>query len=460
MLLICSAAAINALAADGDLDATFDGDGKVFTDIGAAYDSANNAVQQPDGKIVTVGTTRNTDSSPDNLLLVRYNPNGSLDTTFGTGGSAIVVYASGTGPSFGTATGIALQTDGKILVSESRGIFRFNADGSPDTAFGTGGVIRTLASGSLSLNNFGDIKFVTGGKILICGAGNNNTFIQGFGLARLNSDGSIDATFGTGGIVRTAFTTGTAAAGASEIDVAANGKIALGGSVNPQTTPGQPGIAVYNADGSPDTTFGTDGRVLVAGTNVNFFGSLAWQADGKIVIVGRRLADNGGTPAYLRRFTASGAVDTAFGTNGEVLPMVTNRPLITLNDVVVQPDGKILGFGSGFVSFQGTLAAWLTIVRLSSSGAFDSSFGTGGIVTTPFNTSFNGNQSQALTGFLQTDGKIVAAGVETVINSTAGTSNVNISIARYSNTAVNAIPAQRIADFDGDGKSDISVFRA
>ena len=412
---------------------------------------------------MTVGTTRSTDSSPDNLLVVRYNPNGSLDTTFGTGGTAIVVYASGTGASFGAATDIALQADGKILVSESRGIFRFNADGSPDTAFGTGGVIRTMASGSISLNNFGDIKAAPGGKILVCGAGNNNTFIQGFGLARLNQDGSLDSSFGRGGIVRTAFTTGTAAAGASEIDIAANGKIALGGSVNPQSSPGQLGIAVYNADGSPDSTFGTDGRVLVAGTNVNFFGSLAWQSDGKIVICGRRLADNGGTPAYLRRFTASGAVDTAFGTNGEVIPTVTNRPLITLNDVVIQPDGKILGFGSGFVSFQGTLAAWLTVVRLSPSGALDSSFGTGGIVTTPFNTNFNGNQSQALTGFLQTDGKIVAAGVEFVINPTTGTGNSNIAIARYANTPgvapVNN-PALRIADFDGDGKTDASVFRS
>ena len=455
--------ATNVFAADGDLDVSFDADGKVSTDIGASFDGAANAVQQTDGKIVTAGGTSVSTSDPTNLLLVRYNTDGSLDQNFGTNGAVIV--ANGTGSAnFGSATGIALQADGKILVcSSGNRIFRFNTNGSLDTAFGTNGALMIPASGSISIIGYGDIKVLSNGKILICGTGGNNTFIQGFALARLNQDGSLDATFGTGGIVRTAFTTGTTVANASEMDIAANGKIVLGGTINPQTSPAQPGFAVYNADGSPDATFGTDGKVLVPGTAVNNFGSIAWQTDGKIVIVGRRLRDSDTSPApYFQRYTASGAVDTAFGTNGEVFPTSANRPLITLNDVAVQPDGKILGFGAGFVSFQGNISAWMTVVRVSPSGALDSSFGTGGIVNTPFNTSFSGNQSQALTGFLQTDGKIVAAGVETVINPTTGTSNINIAIARYSNSAGSPTvvnPTLRYADFDGDGKSDVSVFR-
>ncbi len=452
-------------AADGDLDATFGTGGKVSTDVGASFDSANNAAQQTDGKIVTAGTTRNTDTDPDNLLVVRYNLDGSLDTSFGTGGKVIVINTTSTSTNFGQVSGIAFQADGKILVSVTgrKSIFRFNPNGSLDAAFGDNGLLTLPNSGSVYISGIGDIAVLSDGKILICGSGNNNTFTQGFGLARLNQDGSFDTTFGTGGIVRTPFTTGTTAAGATEISVAANGKIAIGGSVNPQTTPGQPGIAVYNADGSPDTSFGDGGKVLLTGTSVNFFGSLAWQTDGKIVIVGRRLRENDTSPAaYFQRYTANGAVDASFGTNGEVFPISTNRPLITLNDVVIQPDGKILGFGSGFVSFQGGLSAWMTVVRLSPSGAFDSTFGTNGIVTTPFNTNFSGNQSQALTGFLQSDGKIVAAGLEFVINPTAGTGNSNIAIARYSNspgTAPVNNPALRIADFDGDGKTDVSVFR-
>lgn len=192
-------------------------------------------------------------------------------------------------------------------------------------------------------------------------------------MARLNQDGSLDSSFGNSGIVYTAFTSGTTAAGATEISLAANGKIALGGSVNPQTTPGQPAIAVYNADGSLDQAFGAGGRVLLTGTSVNFFGSLAWQTDGKIVTVGRRQRDGESSPSgYFQRFTVNGVVDTAFGTNGEIFPTSANRPLINLNDVVIQPDGKILGFGSGFVSFQGNLSAWLTVVRLSLNGSLDS----------------------------------------------------------------------------------------
>ena len=228
-------------AADGDLDATFGTGGKVSTDIGASFDSANNAAQQTDGKIVTVGTTRNTDTDPDNFLMARYNTNGSLDATFGTNGTVIIVNTTSSGTTFGTATGIDFQADGKILVSLSGNkVFRFNQNGSPDTTFGTNGALTILASGSVSLSGYGDIKVLSNGKILVCGSGNlsSNPFNQGFGLAQLNQDGSLDTTFGTGGIVRTSFTTGTTAAGASEISVAQNGKIAIGGTVNPQTTPG------------------------------------------------------------------------------------------------------------------------------------------------------------------------------------------------------------------------------
>ena len=127
-----------------------------------------------------------------------------------------------------------------------------------------------------------------------------------------------------------------------------------------------------------------------------------------------------------------------------------------MNDVIVQPDGKFIGFGAGYTP-NGTVG--LAVSRYLTSGAPDATFGTNGAVVTIFNTSSNLNQAQALTGFLQTDGKIVAAGLETIITPF----NVNVAVARYSNSPGNVPtnnPALPFADFDGDGKSDASVFRA
>ncbi len=459
--------AVSAFAADGDLDASFGAGGKVSTDVGASYDSAINAVQQTDGKIVTVGTTRNTDNDPDNLLLVRSNTNGSLDTTFGTSGKVIVVNTTSTSTNFGLACGIALQADGKILVTTAnnrRGtVFRFNTDGSRDSTFGTNGLLSLPTNTSVYLTFLGDVAVLPGGKILIAGAGNANNFNQGFGLARLNQDGSFDTTFGTGGIVRTTFAadTSTTVASASKIVIGADSKIVLGGEV--VASPVQSGIAVYNADGSPDTTFNANGKLLVPATYPFGFGSITRQSDGKIIIGGRRTDSSDNGFSYLRRYTASGTLDTTFGTNGEINVRVNNNMNpVAINDLTIQPDGKLLVFGSALAVLPNISRTSFTLLRYLTNGTPDAAFGTNGVVFTPFDTTSIAGSSQSLTGLLQTDGKIVAAGTENAFNSTTNTINANVALVRYSNSpgivAINN-PTLRIADFDGDLKSDVSVFR-
>ncbi|MFN2508228.1 MAG: hypothetical protein ABR589_05595, partial [Chthoniobacterales bacterium] len=204
-----------ANAADGDLDKTFDGDGKVTTDFGnfGTSDGAADVVIQSNGKIVVGG---NTGSSGD---LARYNPNGSLDSTFGNGGSS--------GGSGVTVAAIALQNDGKIVVVGGRvvinngvdfAVARFNSNGSlddgsandstPGDSFGTGGLVTT---------DFGDDDNATGvaiqsdGKIVVVGhlGPTNSGFNVDFAIARYNTNGSLDSggagdstpgdSFGTGG---------------------------------------------------------------------------------------------------------------------------------------------------------------------------------------------------------------------------------------------------------------------
>jgi uncharacterized delta-60 repeat protein len=178
----------------GDLDASFGVEGRVATDFfGAGQDQVNALALQADGKIVAVGT------STSEAVLARYTSGGTLDAGFGTGGTARTWLDDG--------KGVVLQPDGKILVGGSikgttwdMGVVRYNADGTLDHSFGAGGI---------SIVDFGGddraygIALQTGGQILIAGVKSLSSNSSDIALARLHSDGTLDATFGTGGLVTT-----------------------------------------------------------------------------------------------------------------------------------------------------------------------------------------------------------------------------------------------------------------
>jgi len=250
---------------DGSLDTTFNGTGGVTTPIGASNDFGFGIALQPDGKIVVVGASDASDRSRDSVV-VRYNSNGGLDTTFNGTGKVIM------GDGNKSARAVALQPDGKIVVVGTT-IARYNPNGSLDTTFnGTGEVV-------LSKINAKAVALQTDGKIVVAEISNT--------VVRYNPDGSLDTTFnGTGEVtMRVGYPNPIGADVALQLD----GKIVVvGNSVFTNTSPLTYGLSVvrYNPDGSLDTTFSNTGQVttVVPGTQGVQGSAVALQADGKIVV--------------------------------------------------------------------------------------------------------------------------------------------------------------------------------
>src|SRR5947199_4316710 len=203
-----------AQAADGDLDPTFGTEGKVLTDFDHSTDIANAVAVQPDGKLVVVGTTyTNNDFSGEDFAAARYNSNGTLDLTFGIGGKVQTDFPG----LAAVASSVLIQPDGKIVVAGGAfplftflgnfEVVRYNSNGSLDTSFGNGGIVTTnFPEGSYasSVALQADGKIIAAGTVFvdfIIGEASNTDFA----LARYNQDGTPDATFGNGGQVSTDF---------------------------------------------------------------------------------------------------------------------------------------------------------------------------------------------------------------------------------------------------------------
>jgi uncharacterized delta-60 repeat protein len=285
---------------------------------------------QSDGKIVAVGTQ--VTSGANATAMVRYNSDGSLDTTFGQGGKVLVRVANGDISE--SARTLAIQPDGKILVTGSwvriqnnptwnywvRYTARFLPNGTLDTSFGTGGVVTNHTPSFISSTSSA-IAVQPDGKILIGGSlwrdeVNNNPFWDS-DLIRLNADGSTDKTWN---IVRVASTTG----GFSKIIAQSDGRILAVTTVT--TTGGTPKLLRLMPDGTPDTTFDQDGVLTVfRGNQVPL--SMVLAPDGKISVVGMSMTGSSGGPDYpyiVERFLSDGSPDATFGDNGYLNVFVSN----------------------------------------------------------------------------------------------------------------------------------------
>ena len=266
----------------GSLDTSFNGTGKVMTAIGSSYDAAEALVRQPDGKLVAAGHSFN--GSNYDFALARYHPNGSLDTSFN--GTGKVTTAIGSGQD--GALALVLQPDGKLVAAGystngSDALFalaRYNPNGSLDASFnGTGKV--TTAMGSSDEISVHALALQPDGKLVAAGggwAGSHNDLA----LVRYNPNGTVDAGFGTGGTVRTAIAAEDYARG---IALQPDGKLVVVDS----TRNGSMDFALvrYNPNGTLDASFGSGGTVTTAiGSEDDRPSAVALQPDGKLVVAG------------------------------------------------------------------------------------------------------------------------------------------------------------------------------
>jgi len=337
---------------DGSLDETFDGDGKVSTPLGQSDDIARAVAIQPDGKIVAAGYAV---SAPNTFFaLVRYNADGSLDTTFGNGGKVISSIYGGD-----AVNSLLIQLDGKIVaVGEASvnnrdyfALARYNADGSLDATFDGDGIVTT------SILDFYDAAYgavlQTDGKIVVGGfTGGNFGTVAAFGLVRYNTDGSLDSTFDGDGKVVTDFVNGVELLYSLELQP--DGKIIAAGIAKTSSSKYQFALARYNADGSLDTSFGDNGIVMttILGVgNGDYARSVALQPDGKIVMAGG--SDFGsGTDFELVRYNTDGSLDTTFDRDGKIVTDLRAAKYGSgdiANSIALQSDGKVIAGGSTYV---------------------------------------------------------------------------------------------------------------
>jgi uncharacterized delta-60 repeat protein len=389
-LLTCLTA--SAQAAAGELDPSFGSGGLVTTDFGSRGDFGLAVALQADGKIVAAGNSSAVGVFSVSFALARYNPNGSLDSTFGSAGTVLTSF----GGSASAAFDVVVEPDAKIVVvgfaGGDFGIARYSANGTLDPTFGTGGLVTTDFGGFDQANG---VALQPDGKIVVVGP------LQGtFGVARYNPDGSLDSTFGSGGKVITDASPSFDGA----FDVAAwSGKIVVGGGTGLYASGASDFQLVrYNGDGSLDSSFGGSGIVTTDfGASENVFG-IAVTADGKITAAGGTKGASPGDFA-VARYNSDGALDSTFDGDGKTTTDISADSDDIGNGVVVQPDGSITVGGTGGSGFAVTAFA---AVRYTATGNLDTAFGSGGKATAVFGNPIN----NAFDIVAQPDGKVVLAG--------------------------------------------------
>jgi uncharacterized delta-60 repeat protein len=407
------------------LDTTFGSSGTVQTTIvGTQGQGANAVAIQPDGKIVVAGYSASgiTSTSPGIALytVARYNTDGTLDTTFGSPNGWVTTNLTNL---VDKANAVAIQADEKIVVAGTFGLVRYNngssvyPDGSLDTTFGTGGI----QTGFTGFNGNAIAIQPSDEKIVVAG---NNV------LTRFNSNGSLDTTtFGGGkGYVWLPYLVSTSTS-AYALQIDSNGYLVVAGCITLTSGARAFFLARYNTSGSLDTTFGSpNGWVTTEfGKMDDEARALQIQSDGKLVAAGFTEATSNVYTFALARYNTNGNLDTTFG---EAKTGMVTTAFGTIDDEalalgIVPTNQKLVA--AGFTVPKAN-SSYFALACYNTDGTLDTNYNSTGKVETDVGAAVHGSDDQANALAIQSNGQPVAVGNSFVPGSPGAGA---IGLARY-----------------------------
>jgi uncharacterized delta-60 repeat protein len=344
--------AVVRLNGDGSLDTSFNGTSKQTIDFAGGNDVANAVAVQGDGKIVLAGAARVAGS--DDFAVVRLNADGSLDTTF-SGDGRLTIDA----PGYNIARAMVLQSDGKIVLagtgpSGGFGVVRLNGDGALDTSFSDDGLQIIDFGIPLASASAAALAMTSDGRIVLAGSLTDGGGQVDFAVARLNSDGALDTFFDGDGRRIIDFSGGNDFATA--VAVQDDGKIVLAGSTVGASSVDFAVVRLHG-DGAFDMSFSDDGKFTLdfAGSS-DGASAVALQGDGKIVLAGSASSAAAGSDFGVLRLDGDGALDPFFSDDG-LFTLDLGGISDAANAVALQGDGKIVLAGAAFVAGSTDFAA-------------------------------------------------------------------------------------------------------
>jgi len=386
----------SAFAQPGDLDQAFSGDGKAITDFTAKDDFIWDIAIQADGKVVAAGGAAN----GKHFALARYRTNGTLDPTFGGDGMVVTKMTDGTD----FLTAVAIQDDQKIVAAGEvggsggrYGLTRYLPNGRLDDTFGGDG--RVMTNLSPGLDRAWGIAIQTDGKIVVAGVA--TPLYAEFSAARYNTDGSLDSTFSGDGKVITSVDDGND--WAWDVALQEDGKIVASGVSVIIESNAQLALVRYNDDGTLDGGFGPGGTGWVtANLTIGWedASGVAIQTDGKIVTAGA--GGGSGGQLFITRFNDDGTPDASFSGDGRTFTNFSTKDDFAW-DVALQLDGKIVAAGASGVS---DTRSRFAVARYETGGAPDTTFSGNGRLSTDVTPGIDIATCVAV----QTNGKIVVGG--------------------------------------------------
>jgi uncharacterized delta-60 repeat protein len=329
---------------DGGLDASFGTAGTVVKDFGDT-DALGDVAIQPDGKIVVGGYTRVVPGDAQ-WTVARFGSDGTPDLGFGTLGLA-TSFTSNSSNLLGVTLQpdgkiVAVgYTRGPNLLHDDIATARYNDDGSPDLSYGFGTGVATvgLDFGGTPNDRGNAVAIQSDGKIVVFGDYDTGQHRDNIVLLRFNANGGLDTGFGVDG---KRFDNFSFHNGGRDVKLQADGKIVVSGATC--NGPCHTYVARYNTDGSRDSSFGSNGVLVTPlSSQSDSFNALTIAPSGQILAAGSK--SNGTGDSMVSRLNSDGTLDQGFGTNGTFAFSATSSD-DGLNDILLQPDGEILVGGT------------------------------------------------------------------------------------------------------------------